>query len=533
MSNAIKKALFVAPAAIGAAFAVSTDAIAQSFDGGLSTNEMLQQIESYSSEGSSDMGQFTGASQFSDVSPSDWAFQALDDLTRRYDCLKGYPNGTFRGNRALSRYEFAAGLNACLQVIERLIAEGGLDGDMDSIRRLMQEFEAELAALGTRVDALESRVAFLEDNQFSTTTKLNGQVVWTLGAPFGGSDTLFNSVGSDRELTFDYRARLAFDTSFTGKDRLRTRLDTGNGDGNSLFGGGVAGTNGALNFYSTDGNTVNVDKVWYRTPLNDKAMVHLVAQGALVDDLFDMSAAGYAYDDVPIGIAYNTNFYDVNGVNGGAAAAVNFAFSDSFGLDIGYFAEDSNTATLGVTNGAYAIPVQLNMDLGDKLDFALGYMFAYTNNATGSFGSGGTTNAINMYGGPTTSSHYMAGLAYDLSDKFQISAFANYVNAVSVSGPTNGFDGDSWSWALNFALLDLAQEGDVLALGFGQLPSAQKREGLTTDSSNAYLANLEYRFNVNDNIQLTPGVFAVFNPDGGSGGGETVYAAVLRTIFSF
>jgi BMFP domain-containing protein YqiC len=545
MSNAIKKALFVAPAAIGAALAVSTDAIAQSFGNELSTSEMLQQIESYSAEGSSDMGQFTGASQFSDVSPSDWAFQALDDLVRRYDCLKGYPNGTYRGNRALSRYEFAAGLNACLQQIERLIAETTADfvtkEDLEAIRRLMQDFEAELAALGTRVDALESRVAFLEDNQFSTTTKLNGQVVWHLGAPFGGSDALFAPATTDRELTFDYRARLAFDTSFTGKDRLRTRLDTGNNDGDGFLGGGVAGSNGALNMVGAHSNNVNIDKVWYRTPINDKAMVHLVAQGALVDDLFDMSAAGYAYDNIPIGIAYNTNFYDVNGVNGGAAAAVNFALSDTIGIDLGYFAEDSSESSLGVLSGAYAIPVQLNFDLGDKLDFALGYMFAYTNNNGGSFGTGATTAAGNMYGDPndptnsgaTTSSHYMAGLAYDLSDKFQVSAFANYVNAVSVAGPTNGFDGDAWSWAINFAMLDLAQEGDVLSFGFGQLPSAQKREGLTTDSANAYMANLEYRFNVNDHIQLTPGAFAVFNPDGGSGGGETVYAAVLRTIFSF
>jgi hypothetical protein len=409
----------------------------------------------------------------------------------------------------------------------------------------MQDFEAELAALGTRVDALESRVAFLEDNQFSTTTKLNGQVVWTLGAPFGGSDALFANAGTDRELTFDYRARLAFDTSFTGKDRLRTRLDTGNGDGDGFFGGGVAGSNGALNYYSTDNNAVTVDKVWYRTPFNDKAMVHLVAQGALVDDLFDMSAAGYAYDNIPIGIAYNTNFYDVNGVNGGAAVAVNFALSDTIGIDLGYFAEDADESSLGVLSGAYGIPVQLNFDLGDKLDFALGYMFAYTNadfdnngnRVGGIFGTGATTAAGNMYLGPTTSSHYMAGLAYDLSDKFQVSAFANYVNAVSVANidnaGTTGFDGDAWSWAINFAMLDLAQEGDVLSFGFGQLPSAQKREGLTTDSANAYMANLEYRFNVNDHIQLTPGAFAVFNPDGGSGGGETVYAAVLRTIFSF
>ena len=54
----------------------------------------------------------------------------------------------------MSRYEFAAGLNACLNQIERLIAssEAVLREDIETINRLMQEFEAELASLDGRVD---------------------------------------------------------------------------------------------------------------------------------------------------------------------------------------------------------------------------------------------------------------------------------------------------------------------------------------------------------------------------------------------
>ncbi|MFM9159341.1 MAG: iron uptake porin, partial [Dolichospermum sp.] len=57
------------------------------------------------------MSQVTSVSQLSDVQPNDWAFQALQSLVERYGCAAGYPNNTYRGNRALSRYEFAAGLN--------------------------------------------------------------------------------------------------------------------------------------------------------------------------------------------------------------------------------------------------------------------------------------------------------------------------------------------------------------------------------------------------------------------------------------
>ena len=66
------------------------------------------------SEETGSMGQVTSVSQFSDVQPTDWAFQALQSLVERYGCIAGYPNGTYRGNRAMTRYEFAAGLNACL-----------------------------------------------------------------------------------------------------------------------------------------------------------------------------------------------------------------------------------------------------------------------------------------------------------------------------------------------------------------------------------------------------------------------------------
>src|ERR687885_445288 len=75
-------------------------------------------------ESNDSMSQVTNVTQLRDVSPGDWAFEALRSLVERYGCIAGYPDGTYRGNRSTSRYEFAAGLNACLQQIEKLIASG-------------------------------------------------------------------------------------------------------------------------------------------------------------------------------------------------------------------------------------------------------------------------------------------------------------------------------------------------------------------------------------------------------------------------
>ncbi|MBD1943957.1 carbohydrate porin, partial [Coleofasciculus sp. FACHB-712] len=156
-----------------------------------SQNSELEQIDQYTTEaGTTDsMDQVTNVSQLQDVEPTDWAYEALRSLVERYGCIAGYPDGTFRGNRALSRYEFAAGMNACLLQIEKLIAASSADfvtkEDLATLQRLIDEFGAELATLRTRVDNLEGRTAFLESHQFSTTTKLTGEVIFALADVFG------------------------------------------------------------------------------------------------------------------------------------------------------------------------------------------------------------------------------------------------------------------------------------------------------------------------------------------------------------
>ena len=121
--------------------------------------------------------QVTSISQFSDVYPTDWAYQALANLIERYGCVAGYPNGTFQGNRALSRYEAAALLNACLDRVTEIT---------DEVRRLMKAFEKELAVVKARVDGLEAAVGELEATQFSTTTKLKGKVRFIMGDAYRG-----------------------------------------------------------------------------------------------------------------------------------------------------------------------------------------------------------------------------------------------------------------------------------------------------------------------------------------------------------
>ncbi|MGB3510579.1 MAG: iron uptake porin, partial [Microcoleaceae cyanobacterium] len=158
------------------------------------------------------MDQVTSVTQLSDIQPTDWAFQALQSLVERYGCIAGYPDGTYKGNRAMTRYEFAAGLNACLDRITELIAAATADlvtrDDLAVLQRLQEEFAAELAALRGRVDSLEARTAELETNQFSTTTKLNGEVLFWLSDTWGekaGGRGLAQGESDNSQTTFAYR----------------------------------------------------------------------------------------------------------------------------------------------------------------------------------------------------------------------------------------------------------------------------------------------------------------------------------------
>ncbi|MEN9566816.1 MAG: hypothetical protein RLZZ69_2012, partial [Cyanobacteriota bacterium] len=191
-------------------------------------SQLLKQVEQYGQEGqgNNQLGQVTNVNQLRDVSPTDWAYEALRSLVDRYGCIAGFPNQTYRGSQSLTRYEFAAGLNSCLNQIERLIASSESSvsqEDLEAINQLNQEFEAELATLGGRVDELESRTAVLEDNQFSTTTKLVGESVFGVASVLSGSNTELNQETDDdddidRVPVLGHRTRLELETSFTGED---------------------------------------------------------------------------------------------------------------------------------------------------------------------------------------------------------------------------------------------------------------------------------------------------------------------------
>lgn len=81
-----------------------------------------------------------------DVSPNHWSYAAVASLTNDYECLKGYPDSTFRGGDLVTRYEFVAALDACLNRFIQQV-EPASQSELDAIRQDLTDLEAELGTL--------------------------------------------------------------------------------------------------------------------------------------------------------------------------------------------------------------------------------------------------------------------------------------------------------------------------------------------------------------------------------------------------
>ncbi|OLP18542.1 hypothetical protein BST81_09595 [Leptolyngbya sp. 'hensonii'] len=582
MSKLLFKSLVISPIAVGVALLYSGSALAQSAPTSAQGKPSISDIKKYGSEGkgraTDSMDQVTSVSQLSDVQPTDWAFQALQSLVERYGCVVGYPDGTYRGSRALTRYEFAAGLNACMDRVNELIAAGTADlvtkEDLATLQRLQEEFAAELATLRGRVDALEARTATLEAQQFSTTTKLVGEVIFAITSPLnnpgirdvGGVPTALQPnavlapVASNNQIVFQDRVRLAFNTSFTGKDLLVTRLDAGNARAFNLP--GVTASEPTQTFqFGASNNVVNLGWLAYYLPLGDKGQLYIPATAGLQYD-YAPTISPYldAFDGGtgPLSIfAQRNTIYDIGG---GSGLGLNYSLTKNITISLGYLAANGTTFAgniptpgNGLFNGSYSALAQLTVNPSDAFSIGLTYVNAYRTPGSAIFDNGANAPSVGTAlsnlgatgtipggaGAGTAVNSYGVSASYKFSPAFAINAWGNYTTARVIGSPFApgaGGDGEIWSYALGLAFPDLGKKGNLGGLIVGVQPYlAGFRNGagqvaIRTDSP----IHIEgfYKYQVNDNISITPGVIWLIAP-GQDSRNDNAVIGTLRTTFTF
>lgn len=546
------------------------------------------------------LDQVTSVSQLSDVKPDDWAFQALQSLVERYGCIAGYPDGTYRGNRALTRYEFAAGLNACLDRVNELttaaVAAVVKKEDLATLQKLQSEFAAELATLRGRVDALEALTTTLQNQQFSTTSRLNVLTSFNVSHAFASGDVRAEGIpipGSlpaarlalrspnpvtgvlepvetttdrDPETTLSYSSYLILTSSFTGRDALTTILATGNGSppASVYSSAGFASTFGSP---YADSNPVNplepsdvgLFEAKYSFPVT-KSVTAVVGPRILGFRYFDVNR----YTNVVSG-ASGLNSYQSTLANSGlsgAGAIVSWNISPQLVLQTGYLARNdaslqyfggdgSASPARGLFNGSHSVLAELAYSPTPRLNlrflytrahieappaappFQPNFPFFLTNSLRGVVDDG--------FGGRLNdidSDNFVFNFDWTVTPNLAL--FGRYSYSSSNINPINPqIDGGSakvQAFQLGLAFPNLGRQGALATLSavvpFNILSG---RPFFVSGYGNGGTeVNLEavYFYPINQNVAIVPTFFTTFNANNFSGN-PTVFGTVLRTQFLF
>ena len=334
------------------------------------------------------------ANPFSDVTPDDWAYQAVSDLSVQ-GVVEGYPDGTFKGERNMTRYELA-------QIVARLMAkEDQLNAEQQAtLDKLAGEYADELANLGVRVSNLEKKV---------------GNISWA----------------GDAKMMYTNNAEKTAKDTYKGRIRLNVKGQVND----STFVKGRIVTNMWFKDAKPDdgdGNTT-MDRLFVNHSFGDKTSVVLGRQDLTV-------FGGLEYDDAFDGakLAYNDGKFDAYAafgqMNAGTAdqKATDAAFG-GLGYDFGVaklnaayfnFTGDKAKTAYGfdsIWGANLVVPVQDFSVFGeywdsnaDKNDNAYQAGIGYSTLDASKPGTFALNVAYNRVGAGA----YLGGTTYDASDFF-------------------------------------------------------------------------------------------------------------------
>ncbi len=272
------------------------------------------------------------ANPFSDVSESDWAYQAVSDLSDQ-GIVEGYPDGTFKGERNMTRYELA-------QVIARLMArEDQLNAEQRAtVEKLAGEYANELANLGVRVSNLEKKV---------------GNIAWSGDARMRWMQRGYDDDGSRISDKYDGRIRIKMNATVNDSTYVHGRLTSN------------------MNFKDGSDAKTSMDALYVHHQFGDKVGMNigrsyltLGQTGMYYDDFFDGVQAFFGDSKLTLeagygrfyclGYADNGYAFDGNAEKAEAAYARLYGKTGRFGYDVEYIDvahKQGSILGLGLTAG--------------------------------------------------------------------------------------------------------------------------------------------------------------------------------------
>jgi hypothetical protein len=410
----------------------------------------------------------------------------------------------------MTRYEAAALLNACLDRVTEVT---------DEVRRLISEFETELAVLRGRVDGLEARVGELEATQFSTTTKLKGVADFFVG----GVSVDDEAPAEGEAVNFTYRYRLNMNTSFTGEDLLYARLQADSGKGTWTEDGDTH-----LADSGSNGQALKIDKLWYTFPVGDFRFT----VGPRIENYY-MVETPTRYK--PILKAFKLGGYgSVMGASTGTGAGVQWRQNvergeAAFNFAANYTNNDGQDSSKGIFGDNTGSSFLTQLGYGTR-QWWIGAHYARkglegTGVIAGQSSDGTFSNSMNAYGLRT---FYVPG-----TEKSNLwPTISAGVDFGSAKGDTDGDTTATFGYMVGLNWDDVLVDGNKAGLAFGSIGSyvTDTQGTAAVDQDNNGL-ELWYQYQVTDNISIKPAVFWT-NNYGGNDDNDT-FGAVVQTTFKF
>ena len=551
--------------------------------------------------------QITPVSQLSDIALTDWEYQALQSLMDRYNCDVGEGDRLDLDDRPLSRAEFALRLNVCLDRISQQIAasqETVLNTapdtvarvDLATLQRLQQEFSADLAALPSRIDALERQIPLLEAAHFSPTGQLNilssfnlaqtsaGGDILAEGIPLPGIspaarlaqrsvnpktgrlEPLVGTVTDNPPITLSQSTYLSFSFSSTGRDLLGAIFAVGNGNP-------PASTFSSAGFTSTFGipytdanpvpplspNQVGMLELKYSFPVTNDLQI-TVGPRILPFRHFDVNL----YTDVIKGSS-GLNFYQSTLANSGlsgAGAIVNWRISPQLTLQGGYLARNDAALTYygggdgstnprrGLFGGTHSMLAELTYSPSPTANIRLLYVhdcldappaapfgaqsFPFLLSSLRGVVDDGVGGQLNNI----AENSLVLNFDWQLSRQFAL--FGRYSYSMAsidpVTASVSGGNVTLQAFQLGMAFPDLGRSGALGTLAavipFDVVSGRRFLVGGSGDGGTEVDLAAIYSYPIADHVSLVPSFFVTFNPNNFNAN-PLLYGTTVRLQFLF
>lgn len=482
---------------------------------------------------------YVPVAEIKDLENHSWEVQTLISLSDRYQCLPDNIDSQLARQESVTRYEFAELLSRCLNEISTDIEIK----DLAALERLTQNFREELFALESQINSFDERINTLEEVVFSPTTKLFGRVNFVLAKAEGRKVFIPTREEEDLEIDdleantiFGYDTFLTFDTSFNGRDLLRTTLFAGN---TSIFTGDVAADDfAAIGSTNTD-NDLELGTAFYQIPLSRKGLIRFgplgIFSGSIIPRLNPVLS--------PTRFGSGNPIYSLSS---GGGVVMYYQLSDLFGAGISYLVNSSSLSnpqdSFGLFNGQYGLLTQITYtSLDERLGIGLTYARTY-DPTPGITGGTGSLYAQAPFGQDTPTSANAFGIqgTYQVTLNLQIGGWVGYTTAKAQSdfsvdrfSARRGDSADIWNWAITANILDIGKAGSQLGFVFGMPPKIANNDVKErSDEDSGYHIEVSYRYLLTDRIFLTPVFLYTINPNH-DGRNDDIWVLGLRATYDF